>query len=73
MEYPSISQLAFSMLRGMTAELAAAVLAVVGTEERFFEMSESELVACSQLSSRFSEEIIETVCCLWLKVNWSLS
>lgn len=53
MEYPSISQLAFSMLRGMTAELAAAVLAVVGTEERFFEMSESELVACSQLSSRF--------------------
>lgn len=64
MRLPTIYQIAFSSIRGITAETAADVLAVVGSEENFFCWSESELVACTQLNSRlfgsaYREDLLE--------------
>ncbi len=39
----SVAQLAFSQIKGITIELANTILAVVGSEEDFFRMSEAEL------------------------------
>jgi len=40
---PTVSQLAFSMIRGMTPEVASGILEAVGSEDAFFRMSEKEL------------------------------
>ncbi len=40
---PTASQIAFASLKGMTADLADSILAVVGTEDDFFAMPESDL------------------------------
>lgn len=56
----SLFQLAFSMVKGMTPDTAGVILDAVGSEERFFEMSERELQACAQMASRVFSESYRT-------------
>lgn len=51
-----ILQVAFSSLRGMTAALAREILARVGDERRFFDMSERQLSAVMGCKSRLFDD-----------------
>lgn len=53
---PTVSQLAFSMIRGMTPDVASEILEAVGSEDAFFRMSEKELRDFAQLSSRIFDD-----------------
>ncbi len=53
---PTVSQLAFSMIRGMTPDIASGILEAVGSEDDFFRMSEKELRDFAQLSNRIFDE-----------------
>ena len=49
---PSVYHIAFSLIKGMSIETAVDILNAIGSEERFFSMSEKELTAVAQLSSK---------------------
>lgn len=54
---PSVYQIAFSAIRGISVETAKAILAVVGSEEAFFKASEVDLREMGQCSSKvFSQD-----------------
>lgn len=53
---PSVFQIAFSSIKGMSREVAESILAVVGSEERFFLLSEKELQECCRLSNKIFSE-----------------
>lgn len=52
MPLPTIQQLAFSKVKGMTPDTAADILAVVGSEAEFFRMSERELTELADVNSK---------------------
>lgn len=49
---PTIQQLAFSKVKGMTLDTASDILAVVGSENEFFRMSERELADLAKVNSK---------------------
>ena len=52
MSTPTVHQIAFSMIKGITIDIANAIIEVVGSEELFFNMSEKELSGISQINSK---------------------
>lgn len=56
MGFPTVFQVAFSAIKGITTEVATAILDAVGSEERFFRMQESELSAFAGVNSKFFSE-----------------
>ncbi len=48
----SVAQLAFSRIKGITIDLANTILGVVGSEENFFRMSETELSALAEAKNK---------------------
>ena len=51
---PSIYQIAFALVKGITSDCADALLSVFETEENFFKASEAEIVARTELAPKIA-------------------
>ena len=49
---PTIYQVAFASIKGITIDIANEILSIVGSEEEFFRISEKELQTTTQLTPR---------------------
>ena len=54
MSMPSIYQIAFALVKGITSDCADALLSVFETEENFFKASEAEIVARTELAPKIA-------------------